>query len=347
MFVRLLHLTRFHFIRPLYATINRNLAAAWRSDWRATWGMSALAHVSVLVMLGLITFSNPTPSEFVAIEAGFPAPEPILKIDVPIQIPQLADVMRGSSAGGRQGIAGPVAAGIETAPEQAAQQVAPPSVAGRQLSSLDFDPRLPSQDELAAFSLGTKLGKGLAVGGGSGGGVGDGEGNGSGYQFFQLAAAGTKYVYVIDGSGSMTEPHKEDRTKLDRVKRELINSIGSLPFEMEFFVIFFNNHAVPMKAKTLQPATLDNKMKHLTWVAKIQGGGNTDPREALKMALALEPDVIYFLTDGVFDPKVADEVTKLNTHKVSIHTFCFTNDSGASMLQNIARKNNGTYKFIP
>ena len=352
MFTRLLHFTRSHFARTqlnriLRATINRNLVAAARSDCLTTWGMSALAHAFVFAVLAFITFSNPRAPDFVALAADLPAAEPVVQIDVPVQVPQIADVMRGSSAGGREGVAGAVAAGIETAPEQAAQQVVLPSAAGRQIAPLDFDPRLPSKDELAAFALGTKLGKGFAVGGGSGAGVGDGEGNGSGFQFFNLATAGTKYVYVIDGSGSMTEPHKEARTKLDRVKQELINSIGGLPFEMEFYVIFFNNHAVPMKAKTLQQATLDNKMKHLTWVAKIQGGGNTDPRDALKMALALEPDVIYFLTDGVFDPKVADEVTKLNTQKVSIHTFCFTNNSGASMLQDIARKNNGTYKFIP
>ena len=93
--------------------------------------------------------------------------------------------------------------------------------------------------------------------------------------------------------------------------------------------------------------TVDNKRQHLEWVVKVQGGGGTDPREALKLALGLKPDVIYLLTDGVFDPKVAAEVTKLNRQKVSIHTFCFGNDSGESLLQETARKNNGTSKFVP
>jgi SAM-dependent methyltransferase len=306
-----------------------------------------LVHAVVLGLLAFITLSNSRTPELTAVLGDFPAPEPVVKIDLPAHLPQFAETMRASSAGGRSGTAGPIAAGIETAPEQAARRVVSPTSAGQPLSPLDVDPRLPSKAELTASSLGIKLGKGLAVGGGSGRGVGDGEGNGSGHQFFELSTAGTKYVYVIDGSGSMTEPHKEARTKLDRVKRELIYSIGGLPFEMEFYVIFFNNHAVPMKAQSLQPATLDNKRKHLEWVAKIQGGGNTDPREALKLALGLKPDVIYLLTDGVFDPKVGDEVTKLNKERVSIHTFCFGNDSGESLLQNIARKNNGTYKFIP
>lgn len=342
MFVRLHQMNRI-----LWSAINRNCRVWWRSDWPSTWGLSALVHALALGLLALITLTNARTPEFIAVLADFPVPQPVIQVDLPTQLPQIAETMRGSSAGGRPGAAGPVAAGIETAPEQSARRVEAPSSAGRPLSVLDVEPRLPPKDDLAASSLGTKLGKAFAIGGGLGGGVGDGEGNGSGSQFFELATAGTKFVYVIDGSGSMTERDREARSKLDRVKRELIRSIGGLPVEMEFYVIFFNQNAVPMKARSLQPATGNNKQKYLEWVAKVQGGGNTDPREALKLALALQPDVIYLLTDGVFDPKVAAEVTKLNTQNVSIHTFCFGNDSGESLLQSIARKNNGTYKFIP
>lgn len=342
MFVRLHQINRL-----LWSVINRDRGMGCRSGWTATWGLSALVHAFVLGLLALITLTNARPPDFIAVLADFPVPERFVNIDLPTQFPQIAETMRGSSAGGRLGAEGPVAGGIETAREQAARRVEAPSSAGRPLSPADFEARLPPTDELAAFALGTKLGKGFARGGGLGGGVGDGEGNGSGRQFFELATAGTKFVYVIDGSGSMTERDKEARSKLDRVKRELIWSIGGLPVEMEFYVIFFNQNAVPMKASSLQPATGNNKQKYLEWVAKVQGGGNTDPREALKLALALEPHVIYLLTDGVFDPKVAAEVTKLNTQKVSIHTICFVNASGESLLQDIARKNNGTYKFIP
>src|SRR4029077_18740700 len=171
---------------------------------------------------------------------------------------------------------------------------------------------------------------GIALGGGFGRGVGDGHRNGSGSQFFELEPAGTKCVYVIGGSGSMTEPHSEARTRLERVKIELGRSIGGLPDEMEFFVIFFNRLAVPMPAEKLQPATLANKTKYLDWCAKVRGGGGTDPRAALKRALELQPDVIYLLTDGVFDYDVAGEVTKLNTRGVSIHTFCFGDAAGES-----------------
>jgi hypothetical protein len=326
--------------------INTIRQIEWRSEKVTCWGLSALAHAVVLGLLVFVTLSPAHPPEFVIVSPELAVPEPVVTIDPPSRLPQSGAPL-SLSAGGLPGAPGPIAAGLETAPEQVSRRVAFPSSAGQPPSPLDFEPRLPPNADLAVSTLGRKLGKGLALGGGFGSGVGDGEGNGSGSQFFELSTAGTRFVYVIDGSGSMTEPHKEARSKLERVKIELIRSIGGLPFEMEFFVIFFNNHAVPMKARTLQPATGDNKQKYLEWVAKVQGGGNTDPRDALKLALDLKPDIIYLLTDGVFDPKVASEVTKLNTQKVSIHTFCFGNASGESLLQDIARKNNGTYKFIP
>lgn len=212
---------------------------------------------------------------------------------------------------------------------------------------LHFEDRLPSARDLGESALGTKFGKGLSLGGGIGNGVGDGVGNGSGSQFFELETAGTKFVYVLDGSGSMTEPHSEARTRLERVKIELIRSIGGLPEQMEFFVIFFNRFSVPMPAEKLQPASLANKRKYLEWCMKVKGGGGTDPRAALKQALDLQPDVIYLLTDGVFDDDAVAEVTRQNTRGVSIHTFCFGDAAGENLLKNIADKNNGTYKFVP
>jgi|SRR5579872_3991525 len=327
--------------------VNRKLRSGWRSGRLAPWGLSALVHATALWLLAFISFSNPRIPEFIDVLADWAVPEPVVEIEPAIALPESAAAMRGSSAGGRQGAAGPIAAGIETASERVTRQVRLPSETGGLPAPLDLESRLPPTADLAVSTLGKKLGKGLALGGGFGSGVGEGAGDGSGSQFFELATAGTRFVYVIDGSGSMTEPHKEARSKLDRVKIELIRSIGGLPFEMEFFVVFFNDHAVPMKAKTMQPATGDNKQRHLEWVAKVQGGGSTDPREALKLALELRPDVIYLLTDGVFDPKVAAEVTKLNRRGVSIHTFCFGNASSESLLQDIARKNHGTYKFVP
>jgi hypothetical protein len=278
-------------------------------------------------------------------------PDVVAQVDPPLRMamfPKEADITAsGAAPGGRTGNAGPIAAGIETAQEHVSRRVEQAVSTSSTILPLDFEPRLPAGRDLTVSSLGTRLGKGFATGGGFGNGIGEGTGDGVGSQFFDLASDGAKIVFVLDGSGSMTEPHSEARTKLDRVKIELFRSILGMPDEMEFYVIFFNRFSVPMKASSLQSATPENKRKHLEWVAKVQGGGGTDPREALKLAFELEPDVIYLLTDGEFNPKVVKEVAKRNTRGVAIHTICFGSTAGEVLLQDIARKNHGTYKFVP
>jgi hypothetical protein len=113
-------------------------------------------------------------------------------------------------------------------------------------------------------------------------------------------------------------------------------------------IIFFNNNALPMPARALQPALPAQKKQYLTWMANVKTSGQTDPREALKLALLLRPDMIYFLTDGHFRSSVVSEVTKLNrSRRTQIHTFCFGDRSGEDLLKLIAERNGGTYRFVP
>ena len=332
--------------RILHAVINGNHQAGGAAAWSMPWGLSAIVHAAGLGILAAFAISNTQPAELETVLSEWNVPETAIQIERPVDDSR---VMRASSGGGRPGAAGPLANGLETAKQQAqpVRETNVPVLNSGNVTPLDLDSRLPPATDLVASALGTKLGKGFALGGGFGSGFGSGTGNGSGSGFFDLETAGTKFVYVLDGSGSMTEPHSEARTRLDRVKLELVRSIGGLAGDMQFFVVFFNRVAVPMPAAKLQMATGTNKQKYLEWVVKVQGGGGTDPRPALKQALELRPDVIFFLTDGVFDDKVADEVTRLNTRGVSIHTFCFGDVSGEALLQAIARRNQGMYKYVP
>lgn len=337
--------------RHFRAMINRDRQDRSRDCSSAAWTVSVGMHILILGTLALVTLSRPQSGELLSVLADWAELPPIAQIDPPLNLamfPAQTDAGALNSApGGRTGDAGPLAAGVESAREQATRRVEETISTGTTVLPLDFEPRIPAGRDLAVSALGARFGKGFATGGGFGSGIGDGFGDGSGSEFFDVASAGTKIVFVLDGSGSMTEPHSEARTKLDRVKIELFRSILGMPDEMEFYVIFFNRISVPMKAATLQPATPENKRKHLEWVAKVQGGGGTDPRDALKLALELEPDVIYLLTDGVFNPKVAKDLAKRNTRGVAVHTICFGSTSGEVLLQDIARKNHGTYKFVP
>jgi hypothetical protein len=331
--------------RIVRAVINGHFPTIVSPGWQIPLGVSTLVHTAGLGVLALVAFAHPRPSDVATILADWTdaAPEAAVPIDAPVD----TQLTTGSSPGGRTGASGVLAAGIETGREHPVRPVSVRLSERDTVSPLEFEERLPSAEHLSQSALGTKLGNGYALGGGFGSGFGSGEGDGSGAQLFDMETAGTNFVYIIDGSASMGEPHSEARSRLERVKLELVRSIGGLPEQTQFFVIFFNSKSFPMPAEKLQPATLDNKRKYLEWCVNIRGGGGTDPREALKKGLELEPDVIYFLTDGVFKDEVVGEVTKLNTRGVAINTFCFGDAAGEELVKSIAQKNHGVYMFIP
>ncbi len=337
---------RWHDINRIFRTLLNSATgvnAAPRD--RAALGFSLVMHAAGLGVLALFAFSHPRPSEVEEIVSEL---VPAVAFTAPAIEPAIQpDTTRPSSAEGRPGETGPLAAGTESGRPPPPREATIPISASGTARPFAFDDRLPPAAELSQSALGTKLGKGYALGGGFGTGVGAGTVSGTGSQFFDLESAGTKFVYVLDGSASMTEPHSEARTRLERVKIELVRSIGGMPEDMQFFVIFFNRNSIPMPAEKLQPATLENKRKYLEWCARVKGGGATDPRPALKRALELQPDIIYLLTDGAFNPAAVEEVTKLNTRGVAIHAICFGDTAGESLLKSIARKNNGSYTFIP
>jgi len=181
-------------------------------------------------------------------------------------------------------------------------------------------------------------------------GSGNGTGNGD---FFGLKPKSKKIVYVVDSSKSMNFPHESvGKTRLGRVKLELAKSILAMDEHQQFFVIFFSDFAIPMPARQLQPATPQSKQKFLSWVARVPGVGTTEPLEALILALRLQPDTIYFLTDGQFNPSVVRAFNKVaeNTHRnqtIIVNGICLGNREGEQLIRELAEKNSGTYTFIP
>jgi hypothetical protein len=307
--------------------------------WKSPLAISAGIHGGGVCLLAIISFSlahSPAP-DLEAVWQSDPVPEVIA--------PALTSESMSTTpdAGGSTGNTG--RAGSMTLPVV----VSEPAVGAPEIGfnvPLDSDSMIPRGRALGQSVWG-RAGQFGGQGRGIGNGIGDGVGSGTGPGFFGAPSRGTKFVYALDCSGSMAEPHSESRSRFERLKIELVNSIGTLAPDMEFFVVFFNQNSVPMPAKKLQPATAENKRKYLEWVVRVRGGGGTDPRDALKLAFELEPDVIYLLTDGYFDDKVPEAITRLNTRQAAIHTFCLGDRSGEEMLRAIAERNGGTYKFVP
>ena len=186
---------------------------------------------------------------------------------------------------------------------------------------------------------------GVGVGGGDFSRYGLGVGGGGGPEFFGAGGASTRgakrIVYVVDRSGSMLDT-------FDYVRQELKRSISALRRSQKFRVIFFNSD-LPLEGPPgkLTSAIKAQKQRFFAFLDGIVPGGGTDPGPAMRRALANEPDLIYFLTDGQFDLSLVDKLDKWNkSRRTRIFTIAYLDRGGADLLERIARQHNGEFKFV-
>ncbi|HET6442217.1 MAG TPA: VWA domain-containing protein [Phycisphaerae bacterium] len=183
----------------------------------------------------------------------------------------------------------------------------------------------------------------IGIGGGPIGGGPEslGAGRGGLDEIFPPIEEARKIVYVVDRSGSMTD-------SIDYVKEDLKRSIGELPDDKEFHVLFYSSGpCVEMPTRRLVNATERNKQFACEFVDGIIAQGETDPSDALRRAFTVRPEVIYLLTDGEFDRAIVGLVRGLNAgDRVRVHTIGFLYRSGEKVLKQIAAENGGNYKFV-
>jgi len=193
---------------------------------------------------------------------------------------------------------------------------------------------------------GSGSGGGGGAGGGSGGGVGRSIGPGT--QFFGARDHAHSFAYVIDCSGSMTT-----RNSLEVAKRELLASVSQLPPDAQFAVIFYNLQARMLRDSQghqgLMAATASNKARMQTQLAAIPPDGGTNHMLALRKALELKPEVIFFLTDAedMTRADVDEILTEVGSTRISAVEFGSGTDLGQrSALAGLATKTGGTYLYI-
>ena len=150
-----------------------------------------------------------------------------------------------------------------------------------------------------------------------------------------------KVVYVVDRSGSMTD-------SFDFVKYELKRSLQELGETAEFHIVFFSSGPpVEMAARRLVAVTERNRNTAMEFIDTVIATGGTDPVQALERAFAVQPDVIYLLTDGEFDQAIVGHVKRLNAGgKVRVSTIGFLYYPDNKVLRAIAAQNGGEYKFV-
>ncbi len=227
----------------------------------------------------------------------------------------------------------------------------------------------------ASDDLGLGLGDGalsiLGVGGGGlaeagGGGLGGGGLGGGGLAgmagMWGLRFPTNRIVYVVDFSGSVT-------TVVDQIKRELKRSIAALKPTQSFNVIIFfttgggNDEKVRTELfdpNTLVPGSPDNRRSFATWIDRWAPNGYTKPVEAMRRAIALEPDVIVFHSDGNFEDSEAQQIINLNRAKrVRVVTLVFDElllgdtsglppqaNEGVRRMRAIAEANGGQMRIV-
>ncbi len=113
---------------------------------------------------------------------------------------------------------------------------------------------------------------------------------------FGVKAEGSKFVYVLDRSGST------DGKLLATAKAEILASIQTIDDVHQFQLVVYNE-----RPKAFNPAgsggqlafgTDANREEVKRFFATISGDGGTDHAAALSMAVRMHPDVIFLLSDG-------------------------------------------------
>jgi hypothetical protein len=137
--------------------------------------------------------------------------------------------------------------------------------------------------------------------------------------------------------------------KFERAVYELLQSIEQLGSDQQYYIFFYNHRAYPMDEPNLVPATTEQFEKTREWVGRARPRGGTFPLTALLTALKMKPDAIFFLSDGLFDPRTGREVRMRNRGKksrVPIHTIAFVNREAEGLMRTIARNSGGKYRFV-
>jgi uncharacterized protein with von Willebrand factor type A (vWA) domain len=185
---------------------------------------------------------------------------------------------------------------------------------------------------------------GIGAGGGDFSRYGLTAGAGDAPEFFGLggSARGARcIVYVVDRSGSMLATFAD-------VAAELKRSVFALRRSQKFHVIFFNT-GQPLQMPPRRPvsAITARKEQLAEFVDTVEPRGSTDPGPAMRAAFMAEPDVIYFLTDGEFDRILLQKLDRWNRdRRVRIFTIAYFDQTGAALLEEIAREHGGEFKFV-
>jgi hypothetical protein len=276
-----------------------------------TWGLSVLFHVSLIVILGL--------SWRAATKPAGDAPEILRTVELVAK---------------RDTPEGPVYVDKASQDQATAEasNPAPPNIkqmlgGGGMPSPIDLSPSLPKSSDVAGLGIGS--GPPMLGGGNLLDGPTARTSSSSGRartKVYGLKGEGHRFVYVFDRSGSMGGSGNK---ALNSAKKELLQSIADLGDTHQFQIIFYNEQPTIMRFDNLPNlmfANAENKARARLFVAGISADGATAHEPAIYMALQLNPDVIFFLTDAdqpELSPATLQKIQQRNHGACVINTIEF------------------------
>lgn len=192
---------------------------------------------------------------------------------------------------------------------------------------------------------------GLEVGRVIGSGPGAGGGTGQTVGFGELKGRGRRFVYVLDRSESMRWPNDLPiRYALAEAKAS-VNSLDPKKGALKFQLIYYNHEARAFGNGRLMDVSAANSRAVSLFLDSIPADGGTDPLTALEKAIALKPDVIFFLTDAdeEIPPMVLARIrqARLSAQVDQIHVMEFGRPDAKRLhsFRRLAEQNNGLYIF--
>jgi hypothetical protein len=184
-----------------------------------------------------------------------------------------------------------------------------------------------------------------------------GGGTGGAASLFGITGSGNRIVYVIDRSDSMNGNHSRP---LLAAKTELIQSLSALKETQFFQLILYNEQPSPYRGsqsvgsavQMIQAETAAIKRAQ-SYIESVSAFGGTNHLDALRLALRMRPDVIFFLTDGrvpsLSDRELADIRRIADSYGTTIHGIEFGTAPTAdpsSFIPVLASASGGKYRYF-
>ena len=159
------------------------------------------------------------------------------------------------------------------------------------------------------------------------------------------------FVFLLDRSKSMGE---SDLNVLESAKAEVLHAVHRLGANHRFQVIAYNEKTmfVGPQRQMLKPAaeTMHQVRESIT---AVYAAGGTSHTNALSVAIGLQPDVIFLLTDAGSPTPSMGEIRQIigaaNREMTTIHAVHFGNEldgKAAGFLAELSRATGGESKYV-